>query len=159
MNIHLYSIIIPFPLHQLNNNIYSFREICQGSKQVPLLVPLEVSVFCFEFMLRFQKNHKRVGCRYQRKGRDTGDTEDEEKLWVGRCANTQGLCVLFGKPFRAAMIIEEVYSKAQEEKSSNWRKLHSGRFKFPNHCSLWMVTAAMKLKDAFPWKGSYDKSR
>ena len=153
MNIHLYSIIIPLPPHQLNNNIYSFREICQGSKQVPLLFPLEVSVFCFEFMLRFQKNHKRVGCRYQRKGRDTGDTEDEEKLWVGRCANTQGLCVLFGKPFRAAMIIEEVYSKAQEEKSSNWRKLHSGRFKFPNHCSLWMMTAAMKLKDACSLEG------
>ena len=25
--------------------------------------------------------------------------------------------------------------------------------------SLWMVTAAMKLKDAAPWKESYDKPR
>ena len=25
--------------------------------------------------------------------------------------------------------------------------------------SLWMVTAAMKLKDATPWKESYDKTR
>lgn len=34
------------------------------------------------------------------------------------------------KPFRAAVITEEVYPKAQEEKSSNWSKLHGGRFKF-----------------------------
>ena len=25
--------------------------------------------------------------------------------------------------------------------------------------SLWMVTAAMKLKDTYPWKESYDKPR
>ena len=28
-----------------------------------------------------------------------------------------------------------------------------------NHCSLQMVTAATKWKDAAPWKKSYDKSR
>ena len=40
------------------------------------------------------------------------------------------------------------------EKWKPWQILFSWAPK-----SLWMVTAAMKLKDATPWKESYDKTR
>lgn len=34
------------------------------------------------------------------------------------------------KPWRAAMMAEQVGPRAQEEQSSNWRELYGGRFKF-----------------------------
>lgn len=38
--------------------------------------------------------------------------------------------MLCPKPFKAVRITEKVYPKVQEEKPSNWKKFHGGKFEF-----------------------------